>query len=72
MRDTNRGATMQITPTLEDQMKHIKKIETLLEKFKDKKFPGLTEDEVFTIIRALSCHDAVIRFDVKKRRKKDD
>lgn len=59
------------TSTLEDQMKHVKKIEALLEKFKDKKFPGLTEDEVFTIIRALSCHDAVIRFDVKKRGKNE-
>lgn len=59
------------TPTLEDQMKHIKKIETLLEIFKDKKFHGLTEDEVFTIIRALSCHAAVIRLNIKQRGKKD-
>ena len=59
------------TPTLEDQMKHIKKIETLLEKFKDKKFHRLTEDEVFTIIRALSCHAAVIRLNIKQRGKKD-
>lgn len=60
------------TPTLEDQMKHVKKIETLLKKFKDKKFPGLAEDEVFTIIRALSCHAAVIRLNIKQRGKKDE
>lgn len=59
------------TPTLEDQMKHVKKIEALLEKFKDKKFPGLTEDEVFTIIRALSCHIAVIRLNMKQRGKEN-
>ena len=59
------------TPTLEDQMKHIKKIEALLEKFKDKKFPGLTEDEAFTIIRALSCHVAVIRLNMKQRGKEN-
>lgn len=59
------------TPTLEDQMKHVKKIETLLKKFKDKKFPGLAENEVFTIIRALSCHIAVIRLNMKQRGKEN-